>query len=216
MAKELVTAVEIVPAASAKTPAQIAINSWFLKNEISDWERIAPWEKLTLLQVTPGVFIKTRDVGGKKLPYVSHLFAEKALNFVFNFNISTELIGGSKFESYEEEVNEWKNGKVVGKKKTTVYEASVTVKFTFMDGDRAIVRTVISGHKSYKNPATTKADCEKSAMSKAWTVVARTFGIGADIIPQEEKAYASLEKTKTPAKVEPETKKSFDMNTPSY
>ena len=188
-----------------QTPEQHAANGYFASNQVADFSKFSSFAKLNLLQKTPKAFIKNRKVAGVQLPYISHLFAEKALNFVFNFRVSNELVGEPQLTEGKR-----KDGK-------TFYECIVNVRFTFVDdAGNEIVRTVTSGHKSYENPATTKADCLKSAMSKAWTVVARTFGIGADIIPQEEKAYASLEKTKVAKPVEPETKKSFDLNTPSY
>ena len=61
------------------------------------------------------------------------------------------------------------------------------VKFTFFDhkNERTITRTVFAGHKGFENKATTKADVYKSALSKSYTVVARTFGIGSNL--KEEK-----------------------------
>jgi hypothetical protein len=40
----------------------------------------------------------------------------------------------------------------------------------------------------------------KSAISKAWTAVARTFGVGSDIQDKEEKGYKQAEKAYSQAK----------------
>ena len=54
----------------------------------------------------------------------------------------------------------------------------------------------------------------KSAISKAYTVVARTFVIGADIKEREQAAYKRVEKNEGKSYVKP-VKKSFD-NAPQY
>lgn len=209
--------------------AQAALALYFEQNEIGDFSKIPAYAKLTLLQTTPKIFIRTREInaGGKKvqLPYIDHQYAEKALNFVFNFNISCEIMEQSletkqeKFKKYDSYTQKWGEGL------RTVYSARATVRFKFFDErtQREIVRDVVSGHKGYENPATTESDTLKSAVSKAWTVVARTFGIGADISQKENEAYRKVDKaefTPAPARApEPQTepvKKSFAPDIPNF
>jgi len=158
-----------------KTEVVLA-NAYFASNMVGDFSKIEEYKKLTLLQNTPQIFIKSRVVGKIKVPYIPHEYAEKCLNFVFNFQVSSEIL--------EHEMKDI----VVGGKNTV--ESMAVVKFTLGVGENKIVRTVVSGHRSYANPATTRADALKSAISKAWTVVARTFGIGSNLVEAERKAYA--------------------------
>lgn len=165
---------------------RIALAAWVTRGQVTNFEDIPQWMKFTLLQKTPDQFVRFKPLTGKvKCPYVSHGYVEKALNFIFNFKISTEKVGETVFEVTEKKTQN-------GIKK--IYEAKVTIKFTFGTGENQIVRTVIGTHKAYENDAVSKFDTEKSAYSKAWTVVARTFGIGADLEGREEKAYKAAEK----------------------
>ena len=142
------------------------------------------------------------------IPYLDHCFAEKALNFVYNFNISTEVTNCEK-----------NRGTTKDGKKYIVVE--VLMKFTFYDQltDREIVREVASSHKGFENPATNEGDVTKSAMSKAWTVVARTFGIGSNLAEKERKAYDrinNLKDEKPEVKEEPVDKDFGVSKKPNY
>ena len=175
----------------SKQPAGKELLSAYMRdNTIADFTTIPFSTKLSLLQKTPPSFIKYRELktkgGGVKIPYVTHTFAEKALNFVFNFEVSNRLISNN--------VSEVVKGN--GKK---CFEASCLMEFTFRTPEgKEITRTACGTHAAYENIATTKEDSLKSAMSKAWTVVARTFGIGADLNEKEEAAYRSVEQYQEP------------------
>ena len=167
--KELSKAPTKTPAKS-KEPSvgQQALDMWhgyLNKDVINDFQALPSYARLTMLQSIPEAYIKSRDVGGKQVPYIDHFFSEKALNFAFNFHVNVEVI----------------NSKVNAQPKYT--EVNLQVRFTFYDErtEREIFRTVFSGHKGYKNNAITEADVYKAALSKAYTVVARTFGIGSNI-----------------------------------
>ena len=67
------------------------------------------------------------------------------------------------------------------------------MKMWIMLNDQKIERYIVSGHKMYENPAITKADAIKSAVSKANTVFARQFGIGSNIIDEEGNAFERVE-----------------------
>ena len=207
--------------------AQEALKLYFEKNEIMDFAKIPSYAKLTLLQKTPKDFIRSREItaGNKKiqLPYIDHQYAEKALNFVFNFNISNEIIEQTleskqeRYKKYDQYTKKWIEGL------RTVHNARVTVRFKFFDErtSREIIRDVVSGHKGYENPATTESDTLKSAVSKEWTVVARTFGIGANIAQKENDAYRKVDKAEfAPTReLEPEmepVKKSFAPDIPNF
>lgn len=188
-------------------------NQYLAKNIVNDFAKVPAYVKLTFLQSIPSDLILFRNIGGVDFPYIPHEFSEKALNFVFNFNINAEVVS-----------KECSEGSI--KSGAKFIEVMVEVKFTFWDGDREIVRTVFSGHKGFENPATTKADAYKSALSKAYTIVARQFGIGSNvktitkttkgrpqttIVPmaqKEQEAYKKAEEQPKPA-----VKKSFGKKT---
>lgn len=165
-------------------------NKYIDKNVVDDFSKAPIHQKLAILQVTPAKFIKSRKIKKKEIKYVDHIYAKKALNFVFNFRVSNEVVV-SEYVSYEEFYFDYESKQ---KKKRTVIEAEVTMKFTFTYPDGSTeTRTVHSGHKGYKNPATTRADIMKSAHSKAWTIVAGTFGIGAELTDREPPEYKDPE-----------------------
>jgi hypothetical protein len=172
------------------------LNDYFVNDKIADFSQVDEYSKLCLLQKTPAKFIKSRKVGRTMIPYVDHYFAEKALNFVFNFQISSEVVS-HEFREIKGKTKDWDRTKrdsdgseITAYKETLSTEAECLVRFTFAlkDGSK-IVRDVYSAHKGYSNPATTRGDVLKSAISKAWTVVARQFGIGADLRDKEASAY---------------------------
>jgi len=142
-------------------------SAYLAKDMVSDFSAVPVHAKLAIMQTLPKDCIEYRTVGSSQVPYIKHETAEKALNFAFNFRVDTEIMrdGGQEIT-------------VNGKK---CYEATVQVKFTFTlpDGSK-ITRAVYSGHRLYDNAATTKADAYKSALSKAYTIVARSFGIGSN------------------------------------
>ena len=144
------------------------------KGWVDKFADIEPYVKLTWLQNIPPQFIKMRPINNSvQCPYIPHEFAEKALNFIFNFNVSSEII--------------WKDGRNDGK----TFECEVEVKFTFnMPDGKQIIKTVFSGHRAYENKAITRADAYKAAVSKAYTVVARQFGIGSNVRDYDPNAKA--------------------------
>lgn len=155
------------------------------KNIVDNFANVPTFAKLALLQTLDAKYFLYREVGGKQVPYLPHQVTEKALNLAFNFNVDVEIV---KDGAQEYKVN--------GKE---ILEVTMQVKFTFTDPltKEKIVRTVYSGHKAYANPATTKADCYKSALSKAYTIVARTFGIGSNM--KSGKKEESVEAVETQA-----------------
>lgn len=192
--------------------AKSLATQYMRKDVVSDFSKLAPHLKLSIFQKTPPDFIKTRRIGKTDIPYIDHQFAEKALNFVFNFLVSNEVIS-HEIGEYEADVTRWENGQP-RKEKAKIIEAECMVKFTFKTPEgETIIRTVYSSHKGYQNPATTRGDVLKSAISKSWTVVARTFGIGGDLKDREEKAYESAQEAE-PVKEQP-VAKSFASG-PSY
>lgn len=173
---------EIVPAERRQEIKQMLNSYFFSYTGVFDFSTISPHLRIAILQNTPAPFVKYREVGGKKIPYIDHYYAERALNFISNFNWGCERIA-TEWTRFEQ-----KTAKGV----SHGWECVVEMKFwLFLNGER-IERYIVSGHKSFDNPATTKADCLKSAISKANTVFARQFGVGANIIDEEGKAYNSV------------------------
>lgn len=162
-----------LPAKKAEEPKQsvVATKQWsdYLQKNIVNTFEVDHYVKLAILQNVPKAFVRFREIGrGKEAPYLEYEFAQKALNFAFNFDYDVEIL---------------KTGESAGasSKGTKYIEVTMEVKFTFRNNGKTITRTVFSGHKAYDNNATTKADCYKAALSKAYTVVARTFGIGSNV-----------------------------------
>lgn len=181
-----------------QTPKEL-LSQYMRDDSVGNFGGIPMFEKLTMLQTVPDSFIKTREVGGKEIPYVTHEFAEKALNFVFNFRVSNE-IKNSKIEE------------IVLPSGKKCWEAECMVEFTFrLEHEEEIKRTVFSSHRLFPNPAITRGDTLKSAISKSWTVVARTFGIGSNLAKMEEQAYRQAEQD---TQQEQPPKKNFSNSAP--
>jgi hypothetical protein len=188
---------------AAEAKKALAVRDNYLdKNQIADFGAYKPYQKLAMLQTLDKKYFGSREIGGQSVSYLPHEVAEKALNLAFNFNVDVEI--------------EKDGADTVKRGQKYYFEVTMQVKFTFTDNDgNKIVRTVYSGHKQYENPALSKADCYKAALSKAYTVVARTFGIGSvmadgkkehNVAQQEDQAYEAT--VENPPKEE-ETKKSF-------
>ena len=183
------------------------VNNYLRKDIVDDFGQWPIHQKLSLFtQKTPRQYIKERLVSGKKVKYVPYQFSRKFLNFIFNFNISNEVLK----EEYVEYDEQFFNSKTQKKDTRHVIEAEATVKFTFIAGGQTMVRTVKGSHKQYRNPALTRADAMKSAFSKTWTLAAQSFGICADLDkdPDEVVTDEPQEKQSAPPKdfidVEPE------------
>lgn len=164
------------------------INAYLAKSVISDFSKIPTSLKLSYVQKTPEKFIKYREIAkGKEIPYIPHDYAERVLNFISNFRWGSE-----KIDSHITEYEITKTKIINGNKKTTtkkVWEAMVEMKIWAHIDDHRVERYVATGHKMYENAAITRADAIQSAISKAYTKFARTFGVGANMIADEEKAY---------------------------
>lgn len=183
--------------------AKAILRNYIVNEVVSDFQKIPENLKLTILQKTPKHYIRGRQIGGQNILYIPHDYAQKALNFIFNFQVSSEVVSHD-YLTYEEEYLDFKDSKcqvnpatgrkIPIKKKRIVTEAEVVMKFTFKGEKGEIVRTVCGSHKGFKNPATTRGDILKSAISKSWTVVAGSFGIGKDLEEDLKKAREEEEK----------------------
>lgn len=167
--------------------AKDLLNNYILNEKVRDFSQVSVYAKLELLQRTPAKFIEKREVGGKTVHYVPHQYSKTCLNFVFNFKVSNEIVKEEYFAYKEEYMEKQKDGSYK-KAVRDVVEAEATVKFyfTWQDGQETF-RTVKSSHKQYANKATSRGDAMQAAISKSWTKVAATFGIGADL---EDDLYA--------------------------
>ena len=159
------------------------LNKFIVKNLVSDFSKVPRHVKLSLLQVTPDCFVKTRLIDKQRqvlVPYIEYQYAQKCLNFVFNFEVSCKVT--------RREYIEIKSAS--GKQ---CIECECDVEFTFASGKNQIVREVTSSHKYYPTNSTTRADGMKSAISKSWSVVARSFGIGSNLTTIEKKVEDILD-----------------------
>lgn len=191
--------------------AKSLLNAYVTSEQIGNFSEIPVYVKLELLQTTPKIFIKQREIAkGETYHYIDHTFSKKCLNFAFNFGVSNEVTGEQYYEYDEEysyQVKDAATKKMVWKKGTRhVIEAECTIKFTFNWDGQQIIRTVHSSHKQFKNPAICRGDAMQAAVSKAWTKVAATFGIGADLEddyyaktkPQKDEDVIDVESVETP------------------
>lgn len=164
---------------------KLAVNRYLEESVITDFSKLPVEMRMTFLQEVPKKFIKERVIGNNiKLPYIDHFFAERVLNFISNFNWGSEKIDSE----IEEKQVKTKDGKV-----KTLYEATVEMKMWIYIGGNRIERYIASGHNSYENPATTKADALQSAISKANTKFARQLGLGGNMNVDESDAYEKIE-----------------------
>jgi hypothetical protein len=201
----IIKADEVIQVEKESAKALKMLQNYLQKGWVDDFQGVEPYVKLTWLQNIPPQYIKTRELTKTvRCPYIPHEFSEKALNFIFNFNVSSEIV--------------WKDGRMTADGKA--FECEVEVKFTFgMPDGKQIVKTVFAGHRSYTNSAITRADAYKSAASKAYTVVARQFGIGSnvrDFNPNSKaKSFTDMESQAYEKAAEPEAvqKKSFETET---
>lgn len=175
------------------------------------------FEKLAILQKTPKDKILTRKIGRQVIKYLPHDYCQKVLNFLFSFKVSNR-IDEVTWNEYVEEKDNWKKDRstgksyVDGKKKVSVVECDVTVTYEFVHPDGTIItRTVGGSHKQFHNPAVTRGMCKQAAISKSWTAVARTFGIGRDLESQpEDVMYDKIWNEDTIIEVDSNEKSSVD------
>lgn len=164
-----------------------AANAYINAGGVTNFAAFPLHDKMSAFARTPKKFVKTRSLGGVVVPYVEGVFAQKVLNFIFNFDISQEITDMKLVEMSIQTKN--------GAKKAHL--GAVTCKFTFHDPrtGRDIIRTVRSSHQMFGSPATTPDDAIKAAISKSWTLAAKSFGLFADIkdVDREEEVEAKVE-----------------------
>lgn len=174
-----------------------AAQSYLNSGAVSNFGLWPLQDKMCCFARTPKSYIKQRRVGTTMVPYVESSYAQKVLNFIFNFQVSTEVLDTKLIQE-----------SVAGKRTNL---GAVTLKFTFYDArtGREIIRTVRSSHRAYENAATTPDDAIKSAISKAWTVVGRTFGLFHDI--KEDHVIEQMEKAVETGEIHQAPSKDFDF-----
>lgn len=138
--------------------------------------------KIAFLQATRKGWKKTRELGNVKndkwewvkqtIEYIPVRKLERLLNFLFNFDWSSEVV--------EKEFIEIKTTTNAGKD-TIVYDAFALVKFKANFLGREITRTVSGSFKMYENKATSRFAVIQASISQAKRNFAKEFGIGADL-----------------------------------
>jgi len=153
-------------------------NAYLKSGIVSNFSLFPLFDKMSLFSRTPKAWIKYRQVGGLSVPYVPGELSMKLLNYIFAFDISLEI---SDIKLIETKV-QTKNGP------KTAYQAAVTVKFTLHDprSYRDITRMFRSSHQGFASPATTPDDFVKAAITKSWTLCAKSFGLLHDIKDTEK------------------------------
>lgn len=152
-------------------------------------------KKLAILQVTPRIWIKSRNIGeGKNYRYIKVQRINRIFNFLFNFSWNTEVqeVNYSEYKKKVKERKEENGKKSFAYVEKAVQEAGVILKFTCIFQKKQIMRTVSGAFVMYDNPATPKRAVIQAAISQAKRNVALEFGIGADLNDEditEEKRY---------------------------
>ena len=184
-----------MPEEKASAKAKKMLTRYVQSSLMDKFDSLPTVARLAVCQTVPKNWIASRDIGGKPVDYLEGWRAQKILNFIFNFNISTKIIDKSVKE-YVQTTRFFDNKKKAwGQKSSNVYEATMQVYFKFIPPDGGVIeREFISTHKAFENNATAKDDCLKGALSKAWTLAAHSFGIASnikgqwspDVQPEEE------------------------------
>lgn len=152
------------------------------QGDIADFSQIPVNVKVAILQNIPPKLIKRRPLTSTvSFPYIPHETCRKFLNFIFNYQIDSELI------SEQFETTDLKGGK-------KFYECEVTMKFTCYNHtlNKKISRTVSGSIKQWQNPAISKFAAKQGAISIAWRNLLKDFGIGHNLDKLEEKAYNDM------------------------
>ena len=145
--------------------AEKQLSLYVAHNIVSDFDAIPPAVKLTIVNAAAKKAIKYREVGGKRTPYLDHFFSKKAANFLFNFDVGVDILAT--------EMSTSKTG--TGK---DLYECSRDVRFSFPSRTGGTTaRTVTGTAKAYENPAISRYDVKKMALSNAWTLFLQSFGV---------------------------------------
>lgn len=216
--KEIVPTTEEVIVKELPTEKK-ALSNYLRFDIIENFEQFPFIPKLALCQKVPKDKIKSRKIGGKDVKYLSYKYCQKVLNFIFNFKISNKIVS-SEYIKYTEEVDNYvwddtqKKSIKKGKKNVEVIEADIVVEYSFIhpQDSTIISRTVSSAHKSYENKAISRGQVRQAALSKSWTAVAATFGIGQSLEEEEETGYdALIKKSQNEAEEAPRPTKFYDI-----
>lgn len=185
----------IIPVISEKK----TLSNYIRFDIVDDFNQFPFVGKLALVQKIPKDKIKSRDIGGKQVKYLPYTYCQKILNFLFNFKISNRIV---KQEYYT----------YPGKNGNSVIEAEATVEFEFIHPDgNVITRTIVSSHKQFPNAAVNRGHAMSAAISKAWTVVAGTFGIGNQLEEEQDTQYDSIIRESSKEET-PKNKKFYDFD----
>lgn len=139
--------------------------------------------KIAFLQYTRSDWKKKRELGSvyneetqkwekQIIEYIPVRKLERLLNFLFNFNWSSEVIE----KDFKEIQTTTKKGK-----ETTIFDAYVIIKFNANFLGREITRTVVGSFKMYKNDATSSFAVLQACVSQAKRNFAKEFGIWSDL-----------------------------------
>lgn len=138
--------------------------------------------KIAFLQYTRASWTKSRELGNIKndqgqwvpqvIKYIPVRKLERLLNFLFNFQWSSEVIE----KDFKVIPITTKKGK-----ETTIYDAFVIMKFKANFLGRDLERTVCGSFKMYQNDATSSFAVIQACISQAKRNFAKEFGVGSDL-----------------------------------
>jgi hypothetical protein len=182
------------------------VNKSLYNVKLDTYFKLPQENKIAFLQVTRPNWKKERELGNVKnektgkwetqtIDYIPVRKLERLLNFLFNFDWSSELI-----EKEFKEVNTTtKKGK-----ETKIYDAYAIVKFKANFLGRQIERTVVGSFKMYDNNAVSSYAVLQACISQAKRNFAKEFGIGSDL--NDEDLTAEDRFSKVPPKEEIDSK----------
>lgn len=187
------------------TAIETYVNKSLYDVKLDSYFKMPQENKVAFLQVTRGDWKKTRELGNvfnddtqkwekQTIDYIPVRKLERLLNFLFNFDWSSEIMEkGFK----EVAVTTKKN------KETTIYDAFVIMRFKANFLGREITRTVAGSFKMYKNDATSSYAVLQACISQAKRNFAKEFGIGSDLNDEDLTAEDRFSKMPPKDKMDP-------------
>lgn len=159
------------------------VNKALYDIKLDTYFKLPQENKIAFLQYTRPDWTKKRELGSifnketkqwetQIIDYIPVRKLERLLNFLFNFNWSSEII-----EKWFKEVPTTTNKG----KETIIYDAYAIVKFNANFLGREITRSVVGSFKMYENNAVSSYAVLQACISQAKRNFAKEFGIGSDL-----------------------------------
>ncbi|MEE9117826.1 MAG: hypothetical protein V3U02_04425 [Calditrichia bacterium] len=184
--------------------AKKALLNLLVDGIITEFKDIPFWARVFVCQKIPKIFISTRVIAKQKnkktgnweeikAPYIKHPILKKYAAFLFLHKIQNELMS-KEFFSFTE-IRKYKDNGSWVEKEVDGSTAEAHVRFKLYVEDEWLIRDVYSSWKQYSSKATNRGHCLQSAMSRSWAIMLESFGVGANLKEQEDRAFAKAKKS---------------------